>query len=83
MRHPEIELLNLPEEQKSLLQNSLEKDISYALASGKITKIGGVSIAEKGSRDELHLYLNEHHGGESSFHRCGNKDYHIRLHQAA
>jgi hypothetical protein len=82
MRHPEIEILTLPEEEKTKLQNHLEKDIAFALGTGRVHKLDGVSIAEKGSRDELHLYLNEKNGGESFFHTCGKKEYHLRLHQA-
>ena len=82
MRHPEIEILSLKNDLKDALQLLLEKDIAYALGSGRIQKVGGISIAEKGSRDELHLYLQESKGGESSFHKCGEKEYHIRIHQA-
>ena len=79
--HPEIALLSIPLEAKEKLQSLLEKDIHYALATGRIFEIGGVSIAEKGTRDELHLYLNETSGGESFFHACHNKEWHIRIHQ--
>jgi len=79
--HPEISLLSIPAAEKQKMQEFLEKDIDFALASGRISAIQGVSIAEKGSRDELHLYLTEQAGGESFFHPCHQKEWHIRLHQ--
>jgi hypothetical protein len=79
--HPEIALLSIPPEEKKKLQALLEKDLHYALATGKLLEVGDVSIAEKNTRDELHLYLTEKSGGESFFHTCHNKEWHIRIHQ--
>jgi len=80
--NPEIEILSIPLEDKQLLQNWLERDIAFALAAGRITQVQNISIAEKGSRDEMYLFLEEKHGGESNFHLCAGKEWHVRIHEA-